>query len=614
MLLNKAKEKNLFNFDWFQDFYNIKFDNEEECFEYYLSNSQHSNINPSFRFDNLKYLQNNLDVDMIDMSPLQHFIEYGEDEGRLSFDVDTVFNEFSHGVHYSSSHKELKIAIVLHIFYADFIEKFDEAISSFPQRVDVLITASSDDIAEQARSIFSSNEKVNYLEVKSVPNIGRNFGPMLVEYSSKLLEYDLFAHLHSKKSLYSGKEQNKWSNYTLSYLLSNAKVTSQVINAFSQDASIGMYFPITFRGLPFWANHWLKNFGIARHFFPDVEIKNTLHTYPASGMFWARPKSLEAILSRTYSYDDFPPEPLPNDGSYLHALERVVTSISEASGYRNIYYYPEKGALSFSDEYVTYGYENVNYQQVNQRLNNHDSISFDLYDTIFVRKFYFPDLAKVELGNYLVELGLYKESKQFVKIRNDAEFEIRKEKGFSGDVDIIEIYERIIRDDSNIKLDSKDLAQMEFEKDLKNYLPRREMIDLIKDLSRKGKKIMFVTDIYYTKEQILQVLEYCGVDISYELYVSSDLRLRKDNGSMWVYLNDMHDLTGNNHIHLGDNLVSDVQIPGDMGIHNQPLLNPMDKWLLKHSNISRDCYDIYSENAYFWGRQISINGYNPFLR
>ena len=50
-------------------------------------------------------------------------------------------------------------------------------------------------------------------------------------------------------------------------------------------------------------------------------------------MFWARPEALEPLFSLGLKWDDYPVEPLPVDGTMLHALERLVPFSVEMAGF-----------------------------------------------------------------------------------------------------------------------------------------------------------------------------------------------------------------------------------------------------------------------------------------
>jgi lipopolysaccharide biosynthesis protein len=46
--------------------------------------------------------------------------------------------------------------------------------------------------------------------------------------------------------------------------------------------------------------------------------------FPVGSMFWARPCALSPLLDLKLDWDDYPEEPIPDDGTILHALERLI--------------------------------------------------------------------------------------------------------------------------------------------------------------------------------------------------------------------------------------------------------------------------------------------------
>ena len=67
-------------------------------------------------------------------------------------------------------------------------------------------------------------------------------------------------------------------------------------------------------------------------------MKTCLHRdavlmFPAGGMFWARPAALEPLMTCVKSMEALPPEPLPVDGSSLHAIERLIAHSCETSSH-----------------------------------------------------------------------------------------------------------------------------------------------------------------------------------------------------------------------------------------------------------------------------------------
>ena len=50
-------------------------------------------------------------------------------------------------------------------------------------------------------------------------------------------------------------------------------------------------------------------------------------------MFWARRAALEPLWDAGFKTEEFPQEPVPYDGTILHAVERILPSCVEAAGY-----------------------------------------------------------------------------------------------------------------------------------------------------------------------------------------------------------------------------------------------------------------------------------------
>ena len=51
-------------------------------------------------------------------------------------------------------------------------------------------------------------------------------------------------------------------------------------------------------------------------------------------MFWARSAALAPLFKLQFHWDDYPEEPLPGDGTLLHALERILPFVASHNGYR----------------------------------------------------------------------------------------------------------------------------------------------------------------------------------------------------------------------------------------------------------------------------------------
>lgn len=615
-VLHQAKSHGLFDFKWYCDLQAQQFDSEETAFSDYLNKSRFSSVSPSPAFNNLNYLKNNLDVYHYAISPLVHYLSSGMEEGRANTDfvpvwepVDKLTSEID-----VKLIKQQKIAVCLHVFYDDFLDYYHACLADFPVNVDLFISVSDSMLKQVAVEKLGSLKTVNQIEVIEVPNRGRNFAPMLVEFGEKLLDYDLFCHLHSKKSLYSGRPQTQWADYLGEFLLNDPVVVSKAITHMAKDKECGVYYPTSFMMMPDWVNHWLKNKPFKNKFFDNWGLTDNSDfiAYPVGGMFWAKPCALKQLLESEHKYEDFPEEPLPNDGSELHALERCVGLLAEKNGYEQLFYFPELGKFTKDKSHIFANYVN-NQQQLLHKIQPFDTISFDVFDTLVRRTHHVPDYAKLKLGKYLVEKGIVKDAHEFVQLRNQAEFTVRKHKNFQGDVSLIETYVQLAKEQDWEEQTALHFSEMEFAYDLDMIESKDEIVDILNTLIGKRKSVYIISDTYYSEHQVVLMLRKAGVTNGYKLFVSSELGLRKDNGTMWAFIKDHLSKKGS-FVHLGDNAVADAQIPGDFGLANLHILNPMDKWQAAGwDNPFCDGNELNEQQILKWGPLISQFGRFPFL-
>ena len=615
-LLAEAKQCGLFDFQWYCDVQAHQFDSEAIAFNDYLNKSSFSAVSPSPNFNNSDYLKQNIDVYHFGQSPLAHYLSVGRKEGRtinpfapkweptdqLKADIDLELI------------KNQKIAVCLHVFYDDFLDYYRDCLKHFPVNVDLFISVSDIALKNVAIEKLGSLKTVNNIDVVAVPNRGRNFGPMLVEFGQRLLSYDLFCHLHSKKSLYSGRPQTQWADYLGEFLLKDTAVIAKVITHMAKDEKCGIYYPTSFMMMPDWVNHWLKNKPFKNKWFDEWQIKDhsDFLAYPVGGMFWAKPAALKQLLDKKYQYEDFPAEPLPNDGSELHALERCIGLLAERNGYSQLFYYPELGQFTKDKSHIFSNYVNSQ-EQLLHKIQPFDIISFDVFDTLVRRSHHVPDYAKLKLGQYLVEQGDTNDAHEFIKFRNTAEFTVRKQKNFQGDVSLHETYSQLASELNWSAQKSLAMADMEFAYDLDMIESKDEIVDILNTLIGQKKTIYIISDTYYSEHQIVLMLRKAGVTNGYKLFVSSEMGLRKDNGTMWSYMKD-HLSGKGTFVHIGDNAVADAQIPGDFGLANLHILNPIDKWQAAGwDNPLSGVNELNEQQILKWGSLISQFGRFPFL-
>jgi glycosyltransferase involved in cell wall biosynthesis len=264
--------------------------------------------------------------------PLAHFIASGRPPGPWSHQVIRLDSALRPQV---VSAKNLRVAIHGHFHYTESFPDFLRALECNAYPIDLLITTTSELAAQQLLD-FSSDFKRGKISIEVMKNSGRDIGPFLALLKHELIDYDLVAHIHGKRSehtfTYDPELGNRWRNFLWQHLIGPAvPVADILIEHFSRDKRLGMVFPEN----DFLVG-WEKNREIAATLATRFNLTSLPEhiEFPVGTMFWARPSALKDLTSARIREDEFPLEPLPIDGTMLHAMERMLPLIVENADYR----------------------------------------------------------------------------------------------------------------------------------------------------------------------------------------------------------------------------------------------------------------------------------------
>ena len=174
------------------------------------------------------------------------------------------------------------------------------------------------------------------VDIRMVPNRGRDFAPLLTTFGPTLLrDYDIVGHVHTKKTVDVADAAmiHRWRTFLVENMLgSKSAMVDLIIGRMAEDPMIGMVFPDepNFVG-------WGRNRPFAESLRARLGLSSELpqhFVFPVGTMFWARVDALRPLIELGLAAGDYPPEPLPYDGSMLHALERLLPFVAQQQGYR----------------------------------------------------------------------------------------------------------------------------------------------------------------------------------------------------------------------------------------------------------------------------------------
>ena len=224
-------------------------------------------------------------------------------------------------------------ALHIHCYYPDLLDAIVWRLKSNRSRPDLFVSIpDASYISEVKQKLNRSGCRI--IKIGTVPNLGRDLGPFLTEFREEIIEnYDLVGHIHTKKSIGVGNVDvgRRWFKFLLEHLIGgNFTTLDSIISNMASNPQIGLVFPDDPHIIEWGDNRihaaelWEKMFSSA---LPESII------FPVGSMFWARTKALQPLLNLRFKYADFPNEPLPYDGTMLHAIERLIGPIVQECGY-----------------------------------------------------------------------------------------------------------------------------------------------------------------------------------------------------------------------------------------------------------------------------------------
>jgi predicted HAD superfamily hydrolase len=209
-------------------------------------------------------------------------------------------------------------------------------------------------------------------------------------------------------------------------------------------------------------------------------------------------------------------------------------------------------------------------QIFNEKLHCYQVVSFDIFDTLLVRAIDHPSNVFFFLKDEPVFHGC-SFSAPLHYLRADAESLARQalfNTTGSGEVNLSEIYAVFCkRNNLSLNLIPQFVAAEE-NVERKLCYPNPFFLKLYQRAIDAGKRVVIATDMYLHKTFLLQLLSEKGFPVAEKnLFVSSDLRVSKQDGALFNKMLDDLQIQPKNVLHLGDHFISDYKKPEEMGIN-----------------------------------------------
>ncbi len=232
------------------------------------------------------------------------------------------------------------------------------------------------------------------------------------------------------------------------------------------------------------------------------------------------------------------------------------------------------------------------------------TVSFDLFDTLLIRRTHDPNLVKPQVARFISEKaherGIFISWENVQKKRDAIEERQRIETGkrFADHeacypLFISELLKEIFSDDDLL------IEVTDYETKAENAMlvPRGDLVRWLRELKRAGKRILVVSDVYLPASFLENLIDKAGfLDCVDAVVSSADSSLAKASGAAYEMLKDRFDLDYAAWLHIGDNPYSDGLRPDEKGICAFVLRDALEK---KRKSLEKR-YFKYALGRPFW--------------
>lgn len=235
-----------------------------------------------------------------------------------------------------------KTALFMHLYFDDLADLSLRYAASMPEYADIYITTNT----EEKKAVFEKKFKqlqCNKLEVRVVPNRGRDVSSLLVSLKDVLPKYDIACFYHDKKSgqVTPGSVGESFGYKCAENVLYNKNFVYRVLKAFDDNPRMGLLSPPEPNHAEYFASlghEWFNNFPNTKELAERLNIQVPMDESkepiaPLGSVFWFRVKAMEPLHNYPWKYEDFPEEPLPIDSTISHAIERIRPFAVQQAGY-----------------------------------------------------------------------------------------------------------------------------------------------------------------------------------------------------------------------------------------------------------------------------------------
>ncbi len=226
-----------------------------------------------------------------------------------------------------------RLGVMAHLFHPEIAPEMLHYLRHLPIPAQLYLSTDTTEKAAAIGRSFDGWDK-GAVEIRVLPNRGRDIMPKLVGFADAYADCDLVLHLHSKRSDHAAFLA-PWRSFLFENLMGSPAIIASILDAFARLPDLGMVAPQHYEPIRRWIG-WNGNLDLARGLATRMGITLSATRaldFPSGSMFWARSAALKPLLDLRLRPEDFPAEGAQLDHTPAHAIERLYFHVCERSGH-----------------------------------------------------------------------------------------------------------------------------------------------------------------------------------------------------------------------------------------------------------------------------------------
>lgn len=221
--------------------------------------------------------------------------------------------------------------IHLHAYYITDVEEDIEKYAIYKYAKKIIITTDTK-VKKAALEEIARKFSIT-IEVRVVPNKGRDILPFLNVFRSDGRDEDIWCHIHQKESVGSASSGDIWKDFLMRILLGGSDFITSAVDEI-RHPEVGLVTAF---------DPYIMNWGTSQRLLSIVSDKlpGPLPAqpllFPVGNMFWVKGRVVSAMNSIFPDHFSWPSEPLPNDGSEFHLVERLWVAAAAIADCQSVF-------------------------------------------------------------------------------------------------------------------------------------------------------------------------------------------------------------------------------------------------------------------------------------